>query len=60
MLSLYENPEDSVQDPLLGKKIKKTIMKTPCNHRFHIGCLMEWSKIKLECPTCRKPLPSLE
>lgn len=66
MMSLYEDPEQDLQEPLLNiirpnnKKIKKTIMKTPCNHRFHIKCLIEWTKIKLECPICRKKLPSLE
>ena len=70
MLSLYEDPEDSIKEPLINgdidiskldkKKIKKTIMKTPCNHRFHVNCLLEWTKVKLECPTCRNHLPSME
>jgi len=68
MFSLYEDPEQTLQDPLLGenneigieKKVKKIIMKTPCNHRYHISCLLEWSKVKLECPTCRKRLPPME
>eukprot|EP01062_Namystynia_karyoxenos_P073458 TRINITY_DN70253_c0_g1_i1.p1 TRINITY_DN70253_c0_g1~~TRINITY_DN70253_c0_g1_i1.p1 ORF type:complete len:611 (+),score=166.22 TRINITY_DN70253_c0_g1_i1:143-1834(+) len=25
---------------------------TPCFHRFHKTCLVEWSGKKLECPTC--------
>lgn len=32
-------------------------MKTPCNHDFHIGCLLSWAKLKMDCPTCRQPLP---
>lgn len=32
-------------------------MKTPCNHDFHIGCLLSWAKHKMDCPTCRQPLP---
>lgn len=64
MLSLYEDPEQTLHDPLLGennqKRVKKVIMKTPCNHRFHISCLIEWTKVKLECPTCRQKLPPLE
>lgn len=40
--------------------VKKKIMKTPCDHKFHINCLKKWMEIKLECPTCRKQLPSLE
>jgi len=36
------------------------IMKTPCNHKFHVSCLVEWMNIKMECPTCRAALPVLE
>jgi len=36
------------------------IMKTPCNHKFHVSCLVEWMSIKMECPTCRAPLPVLD
>jgi len=62
---------DSSQDqPLLinspsqkarkNKSVTKKIMKTPCDHKFHIPCLKKWLNIKLECPTCRKVIPSLE
>lgn len=34
-------------------------MKTPCNHYFHKDCLVSWADVKLECPTCRAPLPPL-
>eukprot|EP00929_Paragymnodinium_shiwhaense_P083978 TRINITY_DN44889_c0_g2_i1.p1 TRINITY_DN44889_c0_g2~~TRINITY_DN44889_c0_g2_i1.p1 ORF type:complete len:581 (+),score=107.71 TRINITY_DN44889_c0_g2_i1:109-1851(+) len=30
---------------------------TPCNHRFHRGCLERWLDVKMECPTCRADLP---
>lgn len=36
------------------------IMRTPCGHKFHVTCLVEWMAIKMECPTCRGPLPNLE
>ena len=36
------------------------IMRTPCNHKFHVSCLVEWMSIKMECPTCRAPLPVLD
>ncbi len=39
---------------------KGQIMKTPCRHSFHVTCLVEWMAIKMECPTCRAPLPTLE
>ncbi|GLJ15429.1 hypothetical protein SUGI_0253310 [Cryptomeria japonica] len=32
-------------------------MITPCDHFFHAGCLQRWMDIKMECPTCRRPLP---
>ncbi|XP_065874475.1 transmembrane E3 ubiquitin-protein ligase FLY2-like isoform X1 [Euphorbia lathyris] len=32
-------------------------MVTPCDHFFHTGCLQRWMDIKMECPTCRRPLP---
>ena len=34
-------------------------MKTPCQHEFHISCLVNWMKVKMECPTCRRELPKL-
>jgi Ring finger domain len=35
-------------------------MHTPCNHRFHRDCLVQWMAVKLECPTCRSKLPIFE
>lgn len=32
-------------------------MVTPCDHFFHTSCLQRWMDIKMECPTCRRPLP---
>ncbi|KAL6535789.1 Transmembrane E3 ubiquitin-protein ligase fly2 [Orobanche hederae] len=32
-------------------------MVTPCDHFFHRSCLQRWMDIKMECPTCRRPLP---
>jgi transmembrane E3 ubiquitin-protein ligase len=32
---------------------------TPCGHSFHGNCLAEWIDIKMECPTCRHPLPPM-
>ncbi|CAL0328994.1 unnamed protein product [Lupinus luteus] len=32
-------------------------MVTPCDHFFHSVCLQRWMDIKMECPTCRRPLP---
>jgi len=30
---------------------------TPCKHRFHKECLLNWMKRKHECPNCRMSLP---
>ena len=35
----------------------KIYMISPCNHIFHTECLRKWMEVKLECPTCRHPLP---
>lgn len=37
----------------------RELMRTPCNHLFHTACLSRWMDQKLECPTCRAPLPPL-
>ena len=76
MFPLHEEPQEAVprqEQPLLGnninnsnesghshKIVKKKIMKTPCDHKFHIPCLKKWLEIKLECPTCRKQIPGLD
>ena len=33
-------------------------MITPCNHVYHAECLTRWMDVKMECPTCRAPLPN--
>ena len=32
-------------------------MMTPCGHRFHKKCLLDWMSRKHECPNCRTNLP---
>lgn len=36
---------------------ERDYMVTPCNHLFHQNCLEQWMEFKMECPTCRRPLP---
>ena len=59
-INLMENLKTN-KNPLFIKlkNVKHKIMKTPCSHKFHIACLIEWMNIKMECPTCRKNLPCL-
>lgn len=35
------------------------VCTTPCEHRFHHGCLERWMDVKMECPTCRRVLPPM-
>ena len=34
--------------------------QTPCGHKFHQRCLLNWMQVKLECPVCREELPALD
>jgi len=36
---------------------ERDYMVTPCGHLFHQNCLEQWMEFKMECPTCRRPLP---
>ncbi|ODV89117.1 hypothetical protein CANCADRAFT_58134 [Tortispora caseinolytica NRRL Y-17796] len=36
---------------------KRAYSVTPCKHAFHSACLEHWMKRRLQCPTCRSPLP---
>lgn len=33
---------------------KKTIIKTQCDHQFHLVCLTTWIKEHNTCPNCRE------
>ncbi|KAI5962956.1 uncharacterized protein KGF55_002748 [Candida pseudojiufengensis] len=39
--------------------INKDYMITPCHHIFHVECLENWMKYKLQCPVCRTSLPPI-
>jgi len=34
--------------------------RTPCEHKYHINCIDEWSRKNPTCPLCRRPLPQVE
>ena len=47
-----------ISEPILSQK-SVGVMRTPCSHYFHRECLVNWVDVKMECPTCRAPLPPL-
>ena len=53
---LSEDP-DKDHSNLEQRLVLKNCYRTPCGHRFHKSCLVEWMDCKLECPCCRKGLP---
>ena len=55
---LKEQPFN-VKKGLLEDEKSVLVMQTPCKHRFHEDCLVMWMKTKLECPSCRQVVPSL-
>lgn len=42
----------------MGKLRDNIIMKTPCNHFYHIGCLVSTMHYKKRCAVCREDLPN--
>ena len=35
-------------------------LHTPCDHKFHQNCLLNWFEVKMECPACKAILPPFE
>lgn len=38
-------------------KVGETVMKLPCRHIYHEGCLLQWLDKHTNCPLCRSELP---
>lgn len=36
------------------------IVVTPCNHKFHLPCLVEWMESSQLCPVCKANLPPID
>ncbi|KAM3134393.1 hypothetical protein pb186bvf_013506 [Paramecium bursaria] len=56
--SILDEPAGE-EDAVDAKLLLKQIMITPCKHKFHISCLKSWIDVKLQCPTCRQPIPPI-
>nr|CAH0110894.1 unnamed protein product [Daphnia galeata] len=41
----------------LGPHVDKSHLN--CGHVFCYDCLVEWCKVKLQCPTCKRPFTSI-
>jgi hypothetical protein len=51
-VEMHDMHEHGLRDSLL-KQPNKKLMKTDCNHYFHVGCLTSWIERKQECPLCK-------
>lgn len=47
---------EEVTDCTICLESEGTMISTPCGHKFHTTCLMEWFKEHDNCPVCRKIL----
>ncbi len=49
-VTIVEKKECSIcQDTINGD-----LIRLPCNHHFHQGCIYEWFEIRNTCPLCRE------
>ena len=46
--------EDMYQSRCINES---SIVRSPCNHHFHLECLRSWVDVKQQCPICRSRLP---
>lgn len=56
--ALMDKVESCELNEMRGE-LENNIVLTPCRHKFHIECLAQSMKTKLECPNCRAILPPL-
>ena len=50
---------DSVKCAIcLGDVVNRSCSNS-CSHQFCFGCLLEWSKVKAECPLCKSSFRSI-
>lgn len=52
------SPENTKCAICLGEVVNRSCSNS-CTHQFCFGCLLEWSKIKPECPLCKSSFRSI-
>lgn len=57
LTALHADPPPSAGE---FEAVSYRVMRTPCKHRYHGSCLVEWMRIKQDCPQCRARLPPYE
>ena len=57
LTALHSDPPPSAVE---FEAVSYRVMRTPCKHRYHSSCLVEWMRIKQDCPQCRAHLPPYE
>ncbi|GLJ24367.1 hypothetical protein SUGI_0465210 [Cryptomeria japonica] len=38
--------------------VGEIIMRMPCNHEYHEGCILQWLETSNSCPACKYELPT--
>ncbi|CAD8062912.1 unnamed protein product [Paramecium sonneborni] len=58
-IKLTQEDERNLKIKEVMNKQQNYYMKTPCDHKFHVFCLVKWMQIQLSCPSCRQQLQPL-
>lgn len=41
-------------------ELASNLRRLPCNHIYHRDCLAKWLALHSTCPTCRKPVLTVQ
>ncbi|XP_066844843.1 E3 ubiquitin-protein ligase Topors-like [Anser cygnoides] len=52
--------EEAWTCPVCREGRKDVAYATPCNHRFCLGCIQRWAKLKASCPLCRTGMRTIK
>jgi hypothetical protein len=56
LVSLEESKPEGNLCSICFEELFEDQKMTPCNHSFHLLCILKWLKLKGECPLCRTKL----